>query len=73
MFEDDSALGFKFLEDIGDDTDAGDTACITDLAPGGGVAVVELLVRDDEEVQDILVVVDVRLVGNGGFRFQHIN
>ena len=28
VFEDDFALGFEFLEDIGDDADAGDIACI---------------------------------------------
>ena len=58
VFEDDFALGFEFLEDIGDDADAGDIACTTDLAPGGRVAVVELLVSDDE-VEDVFVIVDV--------------
>ena len=58
MFEDNFALIFEFLEDIGDDADAGDIACSTDLAPGGRVAVVELLVRDDE-VEDVFVIVDV--------------
>ena len=58
VFEDDFALVFEFLEDIGDDADAGDIACSTDLAPGGRVAVVELLVRDDE-VEDVFVIVDV--------------
>ena len=58
MLEDDFALIFEFLVDIGDDADAGDIACMTDLAPGGRVAVVELLVRDDE-VEDVFVIVDV--------------
>jgi len=58
VFEDDFALVFEFLEDIGDDADAGDIARTADLAPGGRVAVVELFVRDDE-VEDVFVIVDV--------------
>ena len=58
MFENDFALVFEFLEDIGDHADAGDIACMTDLAPGGRVAVVELLVSDDE-VEDVFVIMDI--------------
>ncbi len=64
MFEDDFVLEFEGLEDVGDDAHAGDAAGCGDLAPGGRVAVVELLVGDDE-VEDVLVVVGVGFWGHG--------
>ena len=51
------------MKDVGDDAHAGDAASFGDLAPGGRVAVVELLVGDDE-FKDVKVVVGVGFWGH---------
>ena len=47
MFQNYFVLLFQGLQDVGDDANARDAAGFGDLALGGGVAVMELLVGDD--------------------------